>query len=109
MRKEILLLLTLLLTEITFHAHAQRGLPPDSKTRSPMVTKYAQHLDFIPLMVKMLNVPDGWDVSIAAFGLGGPRMLYPDANGKLDVTEVTRFINEQLGTTGTQRSSLTCS
>lgn len=65
---------------------AQRGLPPRKKTATRHVTKYAQHLDFLPPMVKLLNVPDGWEVSIAAFGLGRPRMLYTTPEGKLYVT-----------------------
>ena len=65
---------------------AQRGLPPDAKTRSTLVTKYAQHLDFLPPMVKLLNVPDGWQVNVAASGLGRPRMLYNGPNGELYVT-----------------------
>jgi glucose/arabinose dehydrogenase len=65
---------------------AQRGLPPRAKTRSAHVTKYAQHLDFLPPMVKLLKVPDGWEVNIAAFGLGRPRMLYSTPEGKLYIT-----------------------
>src|ERR1041384_8829682 len=75
-----------LLTTLCCSALAQRGLPPRAKTRSPLVTKYAQHLDFLPPMVKLLNAPKGWDVSIAAFGLGKPRMLYNAPDGKLYVT-----------------------
>jgi glucose/arabinose dehydrogenase len=68
------------------NAAAQRGLPPGKATRSPMVTKYAQHLDFLPEMVNLLDVPDGWKVSVAASGLGKPRMLYPAPGGLLYVT-----------------------
>ena len=35
----------------------------------------AKTLDFKPDMVKLLEVPKGWEVSIAASGLGKPRML----------------------------------
>lgn len=73
----------LLLTTFVF---SQRGVPPKSKTKSILVTKYAQHLDFLPPMVKLLNVPSGWEVSIAAFGLGKPRMLYYGVNGELYIT-----------------------
>ncbi len=65
---------------------AQRGLPPREKTRSSHVTKYPQHLDFLPQMVKLLKVPPGWKVDIAASGLGRPRMLYQGANGMLYTT-----------------------
>lgn len=65
---------------------AQRGLPPKYKTRSTLVTKYAQHLDFLPALTRLLRVPDGWKVSIAASGLGRPRMMYLAPNGTLYVT-----------------------
>ncbi|RFS17546.1 sorbosone dehydrogenase family protein [Emticicia sp. C21] len=67
-------------------AFAQRGLPPKEKTSTRHVTKYAQHLDFLPFMVKMLKVPDGWEVNVAAYGLGKPRMLYMGPNNELYVT-----------------------
>ncbi|MBE9462672.1 PQQ-dependent sugar dehydrogenase [Dyadobacter subterraneus] len=67
-------------------ANAQRGMPPKAKTRSVLITKYPQHLDFLPAMVKLIKVPDGWQVSVAAAGLGKPRMLYNGPNGELYVT-----------------------
>jgi glucose/arabinose dehydrogenase len=70
----------------TVPALAQRGVPPRHKTRTVFVTKYAQHLDFLPEMVKLLKVPAGWQVSVAASGLGRPRMLYPAPNGGLYIT-----------------------
>ena len=74
----------LLLT--TVQVYAQRGLPPKQKTRSVLITKYPQHLDFLPEMVKLLKVPKGWEVSVAASGLGKARMLYNAPNGGLYVT-----------------------
>jgi glucose/arabinose dehydrogenase len=68
------------------HVYAQRGLPPKKKTRSTLVTKYAQHLDFLPDMVKLLKVPEGWEVKVAASGLGRPRMMYTGAKGQLYIT-----------------------
>ena len=62
----ILLLLTLFFTG-PFYITAQRGLPPKEKTNIRHVTKYPQHLDFLPQMVKLLKVPDGWEVNVAAF------------------------------------------
>jgi glucose/arabinose dehydrogenase len=82
--QKVLLCLTLALCCIT--AFGQRGLPPDKKTKSTLVTKYAQHLDFLPDMVKLLKVPDGWEVKVAAAGLGRPRMMYNGPNGELYVT-----------------------
>lgn len=68
------------------HAKAQRGLPESKTTKSSSVTKYAQHMDFLPQMVKLLKTPKGWEVNVAASGLGKPRMLYAAPNGKLYVT-----------------------
>jgi glucose/arabinose dehydrogenase len=67
-------------------AFAQRGLPPKEVTTITHTTKYAQHLDFLPEMVKLLNVPSGWEVSVAASGLGKPRMLLTGPNGELYIT-----------------------
>jgi glucose/arabinose dehydrogenase len=67
-------------------ASAQRGLPPKTGTRTTMVTNYPQHLDFLPEMVNLLKVPEGWEVKVAASGLGRPRMLYNGPNGELYVT-----------------------
>lgn len=69
-----------------FASYGQRGLPPKAKTRSVLVTKYPQHLDFLAPMVKLLKVPEGWEVSVAASGLGRPRMLYNGPNGELYIT-----------------------
>lgn len=84
MKIKITQLLALLL--VASASYAQRGLPPAKKTRSVLVTKYPQHLDFHPALVKLLKVPDGWQVEIAASGLGKPRMLYNGSNGELYVT-----------------------
>lgn len=46
----------------------QRGLPPKEKTSTRHATKYAQHLDFLPSMVKLLKISDGWEVNVAAYG-----------------------------------------
>jgi len=67
-------------------AVAQRGIPPKDVTSSKHVTKYPQHLDFLPEMVDLLEVPKGWDVKVAASGLGKPRMLYASPAGHLYVT-----------------------
>ncbi|RYD58378.1 MAG: glucose dehydrogenase [Sphingobacteriales bacterium] len=65
---------------------AQRGLPPKKKTSSRHVTKYAMHMDFLPKMVNMLKVPDGWEVKVAASGLGMPRMICEAPGGGLYIT-----------------------
>ncbi|WDF46061.1 PQQ-dependent sugar dehydrogenase [Chryseobacterium sp. KACC 21268] len=65
---------------------AQRGVPPKEVTTITHSTNYAEHLDFLPEMVSLLKVPSGWKVSIAASGLGKPRMLYYTPNGDLYIT-----------------------
>ncbi len=68
------------------HLYAQRGVPPKHVERKKLVAKWAQHLDFLNPMVKLLKVPDGWEVSVAASGLGRVRMMQPMPNGMLYVT-----------------------
>lgn len=67
-------------------ANAQRGIPPKEVTKITHTTKYPEHLDFLPEMVKLLKVPDGWTVDIAASGLGKARMLLLGPNGQLYIT-----------------------
>lgn len=67
-------------------ASAQRGIPPGDVTKITHSTNYPEHLDFLPEMVNLLKVPEGWSVSIAASGLGKPRMLYHMPNGNLYIT-----------------------
>jgi len=85
MNKKTLVLLALIVIW-TQNLTAQRGIPPKEVTKTKHVTKYAEHIDFLPGMVKLLKVPDGWDVTIAASGLGKPRMLHLGTNGQLYVT-----------------------
>ncbi len=68
------------------YATAQRGIPPKDVTKSLSVTKYAQVMDFKPEMLKLLKLPAGWQVSLAASGLGKPRMLYTSPQGNVYVT-----------------------
>ncbi|WP_316831801.1 PQQ-dependent sugar dehydrogenase [Pedobacter aquatilis] len=70
------ILLTALIAGYSPLLMAQRGIPPKDVTRSVSVTRYAQVLEFSPEMVSLLKVPEGWKVSLAAAGLGKPRMLY---------------------------------
>lgn len=37
-------------------------------------------------MVKLLKVPDGWEINVAAYGLGKPRMIFMGSNNELYVT-----------------------
>jgi glucose/arabinose dehydrogenase len=84
--KKLYLIGTVSLLLLVLLCNAQRGLPPKAKTKTTMVTKYPQHLDFLPAMVKLLKVPPGWEVTVAAYGLGRPRMLYTGPNGELYIT-----------------------
>jgi len=74
------------LSVLSLTAFSQRGLPPKEKTSVTTNTKFPMHLDFLPDMVKLLKVPDGWEVKVAASVLGRPRMLHPGPNGSLYVT-----------------------
>jgi len=76
----------LALSVCTTQVNAQRGLPPKEVTKSVNVTKYAQVLDFKPEMLKLLKTPPGWQVTLAASGLGKPRMLYTSPQGNVYVT-----------------------
>lgn len=80
------LLLTLLCTIAVYSSHAQRGIPPKEVTKVTHTTKYPEHLDFLPEMVKLLEVPDGWTVDVAASGLGKARMLLLGPKGQLYIT-----------------------
>ncbi|WP_228376688.1 hypothetical protein [Chryseobacterium formosense] len=65
---------------------AQRGIPPKDVVTITHTTNYPEHLDFIPEMVNLLKVPEGWKVSVAASGLGKPRMLYYTSSGNMYIT-----------------------
>lgn len=85
MAKRYLILFALVFVTV-FYTRAQRGLPPKKKTHSKMVTYYPQHIDFLPEMVRLLKVPSGWTVSVAASGLGKPRMMQLGPDGSLYIT-----------------------
>lgn len=84
MKKLIIPLLAVVMLPLALQA--QRGDTPKHKTRSTSVTKYPEHLDFLPDMVKLLKAPKGWEVTVAAYGLGKPRMLYMGTQGQLYIT-----------------------
>ena len=81
--KQSLLALTLLATGGLF---AQKGLPPKEDTKATTITNYPTNIEFNPAMVANLKVPNGWQVTVAASGLGKPRMLYNGPNGELYIT-----------------------
>ncbi|HEX2535822.1 MAG TPA: PQQ-dependent sugar dehydrogenase [Chitinophagaceae bacterium] len=70
----------------SLHSGAQRGVPPRHVKRTKLVAKWAQHLDFLNPMVKLLKAPEGWELNVAASGLGRVRMMQPMPNGTLYVT-----------------------
>ncbi len=78
--------LILLLLFMSFQGMAQKGNPPKKSTHSLSVTRYPQHIDFLPSMVKLLKAPKGWEVNVAAYGLGKPRMMFLGPNGELYIT-----------------------
>lgn len=79
-----LFIATCMLTTISLQA--QKGIPPKEIVTITHTTNYPQILDFNPSMVSKLKTAPGWSVSIAASGLGKPRMLYPGKKGELYVT-----------------------
>ena len=84
MKHKLIMLLAVVFTSSM--AFAQRGLPPKAKTGTVSYTNYPRHVDFLPNLVKYLKVPRGWEVSVAASGLGKPRMLYAGPTGQLYIT-----------------------
>lgn len=87
MRKHYIFRFIPVITAFVFSStSAQRGIPPGETTKVTHSTKYPEHLDFLPEMVNLLKVPEGWKVTVAASGLGKPRMLYYTPNGHLYVT-----------------------
>lgn len=65
---------------------AQKGIPPPDLTNASVNTNFPQHEDFKESMLSRLKVPAGFKVSIAATGLGKPRMMAVGTNGSLYVT-----------------------
>jgi glucose/arabinose dehydrogenase len=76
----------LISTFISLHSFAQRGVPPRHVKSTKLVAKWAQHLDFLNPMVKLLKAPEGWELNVAASGLGRVRMMQPMPNGYVYVT-----------------------
>jgi len=80
------LFLLITIMSFAFESFSQRGVPPRKKFRSRYVAKYPQHLDFLPPMLKLLKPAEGWEVSIAAAGLGRIRMMKLTPEGNMYVT-----------------------
>lgn len=67
-------------------ARSQKGLPPPKPTSATVATFFPQAEDFKESMLGRLKVPAGFKVSIAATGLGKPRMMALGVNEALYVT-----------------------
>ncbi|RYD86961.1 MAG: glucose dehydrogenase, partial [Sphingobacteriales bacterium] len=66
--------------------HAQKGLPAKVPTTVSVNTFYPAHEDFNEKLISRLKVPEGFDVSAVAEGLGKPRMMAVNNSGGLYVT-----------------------
>lgn len=86
MKKTTLIISAIILLTSSCPAICQKGIPPKDVVNINTTTKYAEHIDFTPEMVKNLKVPSGWEVTVAASGLGKPRMLFLGNTGQLYVT-----------------------
>jgi len=73
----------LLLSFIIAIANGQKGLPSKVPVDAVVSTSYPQHEDFKESMLNKLKVPAGFKVSIAATGLGKPRMMESVPDGSL--------------------------
>lgn len=67
-------------------SHGQKGLPPKEKFAASVNTNFPQHEDFKESMLSRLVVPAGFKISIAATGLGKPRMMAVSESGILYIT-----------------------
>ncbi len=79
-------MVTLLLLGQAPMLFAQKGMPPKEPTQATVHTNFPQHEDFKEELLNRLKVPSGFQVSVAATGLGKPRMLCPLPDGGLYVT-----------------------
>lgn len=82
----LLLILCCFLSGLTLTSVAQKGQPPKETTQANVVTNFPQHEDFKPTLVSRIKVPDGFKVSVAAQGLGKPRMMAFSDQGHLYIT-----------------------
>lgn len=83
--KNTFFILTLSAALPTF-AFAQKGIAPDEKFTATINTNYPAQVKFTEGMAANLKVPDGYRVSIAATGLGKPRIMAVNTDGSLYVT-----------------------
>lgn len=67
-------------------SYGQKGLPAKQVVNITTTTNYPQHVDFSPELAGKLKIPQGWQIAVAATGLGKPRMMAVGAKGELYVT-----------------------
>ena len=70
----------------SYGAYAQKGLPATTSTNASVNTAFPQHEEFSEQKTGQLVVPAGFKVSVAATGLGKPRMIAFSNDGSLYVT-----------------------
>lgn len=75
-----------LMTHLASVCVAQKGLPAKDITSASVATNYPQNEDFKESLVSRLKVPAGFKITVAATGLGKPRMMAVGMNGSLYVT-----------------------
>ncbi len=66
--------------------YAQKGLPSKDPSNASVSTNYPQHEDFKESMISRLKVPPGFSISVAATGLGKPRMMAQREDGSIYIT-----------------------
>lgn len=79
-------LATITVVVLSSQTMAQRGLPSEQNFTAEVNTFYPKHEDFEETMLSRLTVPAGFKVTVAATGLGKPRMMALAADGSMYVT-----------------------
>lgn len=86
MKTKYFYLFFMLLNLYSREIFSQKGLPSKVPTEAVVNTVFPQHEDFKESLVSRLVVPKGFKVTVAATGLGKPRMMAMGANGTLYIT-----------------------
>jgi len=86
MKKKICNTAVFCLCLLTLPAWAQKGQPPKAVTHTPVATRYPQQEDFQERFISRIVVPAGFKASVAATGLGKPRMMAFSDDGTLYIT-----------------------
>lgn len=71
---------------ITITSYCQQGLATKESTKANVSTVMPTHEEFKPEKTDMLTVATGFKLNVAASGLGKPRMLAVDDQGRLYIT-----------------------